>query len=389
MTTRPNIIAQALAQPDTLRTLGLWALFFSLLILGLRPLVFAGEPYLWGGDFSTFWAASWLTHHDGLTRLYGTQPLTEIAGLNAPAPPWFYPPTMLLLVYPAALLGFIPAYIGFIALTLLASLFVWRVMALSRLHLILLAASPATLINVLYGQNGLLIAAIWCLGLLLLEQRRAVLAGLAFSLLLIKPQLSLLAPVLLLASGNWKGLGGFILGAVLFCGSAFLAFGPQPWLDFVHNLPAIGTLLDRGVVVDVNKLGSLYISARMSGAGAVEAMALQGILAALAIIACGYIWWQQAANFASKATVTLLAALLISPYQFVYDFALLLPALAYWHQAQGSKWTGADHLMGWALWLLPILSQATASFLGMGCTPLVIGLTLWRVLSTRIPTSRA
>lgn len=377
-------IGREINSPATLLQLGWTMLALGLAVLALRPLAFPGEPYLWGGDYNTFWGASWLVLQGKAASLYQAGTMQTIAPLSAPMPPWFYPPTMLLLVYPASLLPFMASYGVFVALSLLLALAVWKLWQLEKLHLVLLLASPALLINVLYGQNGLITAALWTGGLLLLNTLPFV-AGCLLGLLIIKPQLALLAPICLMAGRHWKALGAMIFSATLLLDLSWLAFGPDLWLDFIINLPQVGKLLQDGSVVDVTKIGSLYMAGRLQGAGHVEALLMQGLVALFAVTILADIWRRKDMPFGNKAAAALVATLLISPYQFIYDLTLLLSAIAFWHQGNGNKWQGTDRLCVWLLWLSPLLAQGLASTFGIGCLPAILLLSLWRIATPPRP----
>jgi len=387
MATRPSL-AQELNSPATLRMLGIIALFLGILILVLRPLAFPNEPYLWGGDYTTFWTGSWLAQHGELARLYGTKMLTHIPGLSVPAAPWFYPPTMLLAVYPAASLPFLLSYGIFCVIALTAAIAAWRIGKFSKLHLLLLLAAPAVLLNLLYGQNGVLTAAFWCIGLTLLPTH-AFLAGALLGLTTVKPQLAILLPFLLLASRNLEAFTGFALTSFALIAGSFALFGMQPWLDFLTTLSGVSQLLESGKVIDVSKIGSLYIAARLAGAGFAEAMLLHAALALAAFVFCLHAWSRTDLSHGHKAAIALITALLLTPYQFVYDLALLLPAMAFWQTASAGKLDGTDRLTLWLLWIAPFISQAGIVAFGVGLLPAVLVLALWRLHAGSIMSARA
>ncbi len=375
-------IANELNSPEMLKFLGQMMLALGIAVIALRPLIFAGTPYLWGGDYNTFWAASWLAQHDGLTQLYGTKMLENIPTLTAPAPPWFYPPPMLLLVYPAAWLPFIYSYAVFVGLSLLAAIAIWKCWKLERLYLLLLLAAPVTLLNILYGQNGLITGALWIGGLLLLPKKPFI-AGCVLGLLVIKPQLIVLAPLLLLVSRNWSALAGFVFSATLLMNISWFTFGPEVWLHFVSNASGVTALMQTGSVIDVTKIGSLYMAARMAGDSHIEALIGHSLFALLAIIICCHLWSKRDVAFGLKAAAALVTVLLITPYQFIYDLTLLLGAIVFWYQTTGHKWRGLDRFCVWLLWLSPLLAQGMASTIGIGCLPAILMLALWQIAASQ------
>lgn len=373
--------------PAMLTQLGWMALAFGLAILALRPLLFPTATYLWGGDYSTFWAASWLAQHGQIGQLYGTRLLEGIPTLATPAPPWFYPPTMLLLVYPAAQLPFLFSYAVYAGLSLALAAMVWKFWQRDKLHLLLLLGAPATLLNILYGQNGLLITSIWTGGLLLL-QTQPFMAGCVLGLLTLKPQMALLAPLVLMASRQWRALYGFMLSAIVLFDLSWFAFGSGLWIEFIQNASAVGQSLRSGTLLDITKIGSLYMASRLSGAGHVEALIMQALMAVSATAICLRLWYRKDVAYDLKAAAALVSVLMITPYQFIYDLPLLLAALAFWHKGSGTRWAGVDRLTAWLLWLSPLLAQALASKLGIGCLPAILVLALWRInVSCRHPSA--
>lgn len=359
-------------------------LALALAILVLRPLAFPNEPYLWGGDYNTFWGASWLTLQGKASSLYQAGIMQTIAPLSVPMPPWFYPPPMLLLVYPASLLPFLASYTLFVALSLLLALAIWKLWNLDRLHLVLLLSSPALLINVLYGQNGLITATLWTGGLLLINTR-PFMAGCLLGLLIMKPQLAVLAPICLLAGRHWRALGGMIFSAVLLFDLSWLAFGPDLWTGFFQNLAQVGTLMQDGKVMDITKVGSLYMAGRFQGASHTEALAMQGLIALLTTVLVADMWRRKDMPFGNKAAAALVGALMITPYQFIYDLTLLLAAIVFWQQGSGDKWQGTDRICAWLLWLSPLLVQGMAASFGIGCLPAIALLSLWRMATPPRP----
>jgi len=113
-------------------------------------------------------------------------------------------------------------------LALLAALVLaWHLLAppgrLTRAaHLALLLGLFPVAFGVMVGQPGALVAAVVVASWWLMRQERPVLAGLVLSLIVVKPQLALLVPLCVLASGRAKTFGSW-LAASIFIGLIALA----------------------------------------------------------------------------------------------------------------------------------------------------------------------
>src|SRR5688572_9494522 len=82
--------------------------------------------------------------------------------------------------------------------------------------------------------NGFLSAAAILFGLAMMK-RRPALAGLAFSLLTIKPQLGFLVPVLLVCERNWRGIGWSALFSALLVALSVACFGIASWQGYLTD----------------------------------------------------------------------------------------------------------------------------------------------------------
>jgi hypothetical protein len=110
-------------------------------------------------------------------------------------------------------------------------------------------------------------------------------------------------------------------------GVSVLAFGIGAYVSFFHFLPVVSqvslTLGGEGW----NKMQSVYAIARVLGAGDGFAWSAQ----VLTMIACvsAMIWlWRGKEAFELKAAGLVLASMLSTPYLHVYDFSVVIVALA-------------------------------------------------------------
>jgi len=141
------------------------------------------------------------------------------------------------------------------------------------------------------------------------------LAGLLFSLCLIKFNLFLLFPLLIIGKRKWRLAGGFLTGATCLMGVSFLVAGwewPRPYVSLIfdpHETPGLGAMPNlRGLVVNLH------------GPRGVE------YVFSLAVI--GMVWWVvRHRPFGVAAAATLLGSVLLSQHAYIHDYAILIPAL--------------------------------------------------------------
>ena len=281
---------------------------------------------------------------------------------------WHYPPYFLFVAAALAWLSYGLALAVWQAVTLgLYLLMMWAIAAPSPraawrgdyLWLLLAVAFPAVLINIGHGQNGFLTAALVG-GALVVLDRRPLVAGILFGLLVYKPQYGLMLPIVLAASGRWTSFAAAAATVALLTIATTLTFGAPVWHAF-----AIASEFTRSVVLEQGNTGwykiqSVFAWARMWGAPIPVAYALQAMTSVTLGIALARLW-RSAAPFSLKAAALCLAAILATPYSLDYDMTVLAPTIAF---------VAADGLQRgfgpWektalaALWLVPLLARSVA-----------------------------
>ncbi len=225
--------------------------------------------------------------------------------------------------------------------------------------LLLALAYPVVLINIGHGQNGFLTAALLG-GALVMLDRRPLLAGILFGLLIYKPQFGLLIPLALIAAARWRSFAAAAATVALLTLAATLAFGPQVWHAFL-----LSTGFSRTVVLEAGgagwyKIDSAFSWARMWGAPVALAYALQAAL----IVALGVAivrLWRSAAAPALKNAALCLAAILTTPYVLDYDLMALAPTIAFFAlDGLGRGFRPWEKSALAALWLAPLVTRSIA-----------------------------
>ena len=357
-----RIVTAMLAALNVLAVLAMW--------LGSQQgLDYDGRPI--GTDFIAFWSAGWLALHDTIALANGTLRFSQIHPLVPLGQEqillWHYPPPFLLLVAPLALLPYVPALLGFIAVSLAAAAAALRTLTTDRLGWLIWLGAPATLLSLLTGQTGLLIAAIAGAGLAL-RATSPYAAGFILGALIIKPHFLLLIPVFLLLQRDLKTMVGMAAGCVFWVLLSVLAFGLEPWRFFLENAASARTILETGAP-PWEKMGSAFVTAKLLGAGTPLAWVIHKLVVLLALALA---WKALQRRDAMAPAALLLFTLVLTPYQFDYDLVLLLPAIAFWVQANRGQWMKGEQALILLLWLGPILTVPLAMQTNLGLMPVLL-----------------
>jgi hypothetical protein len=349
--------------------------FLYLVVTAQNGIDRQGRPL--GTDFSNVYAAGTYVV-DGtpaapfdLARQYQRE--RAIFGAATPFYGWHYPPYFLFVAGALAKMPYGIALAVWQAITFAFYLLAIRAILVSArsapehsnrliadpLWLLAAIAFPAVLINIGHGQNGFLTAALLGGGLVVLD-RRPLVAGILFGLLIYKPQYGLLIPIALAAGGRWRCFAAAAVTVVVLTVVTTLAFGPQIWQAFL-----VSTHFSRTVALEQgntgwHKIQSIFAWARMWGAPIPLAYALQGVL----LVGLGGAivrLWRSAAPDALKAAGLCLATILATPYTFDYDMMVLAPAIAFIAIDGFARGFGPwDKTALATLWLVPLVARSVA-----------------------------
>ena len=289
-----------------------------------------GRPLI--ADFLAVWSAGGLAHGGMALAAYDPylQHAAEVAAAGREfdgALGWPYPPFFLLVAAGLSSLGYAWAFVawaggtmGFYAATVGA-------IADRRTAILFALAAPWTLAAFFVGQNGFFTATL--IGLILLNlERRPILSGIFLGLLTYKPQFGLLFPLALAMGGHWRAFVMACLIALSLLTLSNAVYGPAAFAAFLHVLPQTAqTLLDQGAV-GWSKLQSVYGLVRWLGLSSAAGWTAQ--IAATLACAVAIAWlWRSGKARALKAAGLAVAALLATPYLFVYDLPVLAVAIAF------------------------------------------------------------
>jgi Glycosyltransferase family 87 len=254
------------------------------------------------------------TYHHAIRALLGM----ELNGQN-----WSYPPSIMLLAAPFGQLGYLAALACWTLLGVLVFIAVGRKHVSDWRILIPVVLSPAALFCLVSGQSSFLAAAMM-IAIFALLDRRPVAAGILIGLLSIKPQLGILFPFMLMASGRWRVFIAAAATTLALVGATAAIFGEQVWIDFItKGLPVQGLVLSDPDRIATPFFPTVFMNLRGLDLGATAAMSVQAMFSAFAVAAV--IW---AFRFRKHADPALMMALYLacsasaSPYLLAYD---LLP----------------------------------------------------------------
>ena len=319
--------------------LGLVALVLNL-ALGHLPRTLVGSAVL--PDYLAHWTGGRMLLDGRLDQLYDPEVQrslqTGITG-GAPEVAWFVAPPLTAVLY--APLAALPYYLScavwtIVSIALLAaSLWLLRPL-LPRLGgagygvvvLAVLATQPVLEV-VGIGQDSALCLFLWVCGLRLLAADRDGWAGAVLALGLVKPQLFVLVPVLLVAQRPWRALATWSAGASLLLAASVLVVGPGPlwvWLEllpsdrYAHQVQSTQAWMMQGVP---------SFLAAITPAGATGAAQAIGVVIALVLLVAFAVAAWRAPREALLPVWALagLTTVVTSPHLLGYDLVFALPAL--------------------------------------------------------------
>ena len=248
--------------------------------------------------------------------------------------PFGYPPPLALVLAPLALLPVGVAFLLFGGATLALFLVALRRLAGSWFWPALLATSPAVLIDLKIGQNGLLTAGLAGLGVAaVLDRRRARGGATAGILAAFKPHLAATLPVLFLLRRDGRAMVAAGLACAALWGLALVVFGTASAAAFVGSLGFAGHFMAAGAF-PLHRMASVFAAALSLGAPASLALAIHGA-GVLAALGSAVALARHLEDTRAAAGLLLMGAAFASPYLYDYDLtvfgaglALVLPAMA-------------------------------------------------------------
>ncbi len=308
-----------------------------------------------GGDFIGFWNAAHRVRHGDIVAIYDPDTWHRILSTTTGSISisWFvYPPFTLFGLWPLGNATYDEAVLAW-SLVPLAFYFALIVLLAKRSGLgaganpacennwsrtqaygVLIAFSlPFLSANLFSGQIGAIIA-VFFLGAAYFWPTRPVLAGICIGLLAIKPQMGLLMPFALMASGQWRVVAAAATTVLSLIILSTIWLGAAIWTDYLRMTQMFGHFVGKGYDQIKQLALSPYVSLQGAGMPAALASLLQVVVsvAVLTVIIHGF--WQRKSDQKELGKederldlrLALLAAgtLLATPYSLSYDTPLLM-----------------------------------------------------------------
>lgn len=308
---------------------------------------------------------------------------------------WFVSPPVAALVYvplatlpyvaSAALWALVTIALLVASATLLRPLLPTYTETQWRLGLLVVAASQPVLELVGGGQDSALLLLLWVVGLRLLDRHRDAAAGAVLALGLIKPQLFVLVPLVLLVQRRWTALATWAATALGLVAASVAVVGTGNaggWIEALrseryHDVVQVGqSWMMHGIP---SALVSLVPATWAEAAQAVGVLLGAALVVALLVV----VRRSPDASVMTLWSLVALTTVLLTPHILSYDLVLLIPAVLHLARGGGTRVTRlsllALYVLTWTAWprrqlgdLSPWLGWAGVSW---AVVPLLL---LWR-----------
>ena len=365
-----------------------WSIFACLAFWG------AGErsrfgPLKWT-DFVHFYTLGDLARTGRPQLLYDSIGLYahQVSLVPASAPERYFPvyaPQTALIFAPLSRMPYLRAGALWAALTLTVYLLsmqaAWRPARHDirewREVLIASLAFPPLLQLLGHGQTTAVVLAAFVLGWMALEKGRPVLAGLALSLLTIKPQFGLVLAVVALVTRQRSMVAGVLAGVGLQVGLVSAVLGGSvfgAYLDALRQLPAIASMLEPNPA-------KMYSLTAVSGLLPSPYAGVAWLIVSAILVGMTVRVWRQTTSWRLRFGTLVLASFIVSPHATIYDATMLAPCLLWLGGALADGRRDASWYWQRVYWLFPATLLPTAALIGIQAGPLVMAELFIRVAS--------
>lgn len=331
---------------------GLWAGVLLIAFDVYAAAVTYVPQYRVRNDFRLMYGAALTGLHHGYSHLYdlaAQQSTVEGIGTGFYWSPFLNPPPLVWLATPFTILSFDVAIVLWTALLVAAVLLAWYVAApggrLTRTaYLAMWLGLFPVAFGLMVGQPVALVAAAVAGCWWLAERKRPVLAGLALSVVALKPQLALLVPLCLLISGHVRIFGAWMAASIVMAVVALAMLGS----DGIQRYRDVLSLASQWEIT------RRYAVAGPLGLGP-QLYAVQALVVAAAALAA---WRHRGRGVAVPVAAGISASLLFTPYVGFQDFAMLIVAGWLVLRSRPSAWQVGLLVVGYALLELALLVLA-------------------------------
>ncbi|GHB31501.1 hypothetical protein GCM10007094_20140 [Pseudovibrio japonicus] len=348
-----------------------------------------------GADFYQFLLASRLAVSGNAAQLYDfswfynevQRNVADGSGFYA----WVHPPSMLVFLVPISGLTYLQAYTVWMGMGGLLSFAV----AFSRRAPIRAVTffifAPATLVNLFYGQSGMLAGGFLYGGLRLMDRHPAW-AGVLLGCVSIKPELFMLIPIILIAHRSIIALCACVATVAFLVDASAVFFGSGLWWIYLETVPSlVTTVMAQGEGSFLYLIPSAFGAMRSLGFSATAGYMVQLPVTIIAFAVTFWLFAREREPVARNLAVTL-CVLLATPFLFLWDYAVLSPALYLYATRTGlfdddMNTPLMEPVLLFAVYLLPIVNIALAAH-GFPVGPIFTALALLAVVVRMIDAER-
>lgn len=358
----------------------LFAIYIAMFSYFLLSDVLKNETNLseFGIDFADYYTAGHMAASGELDSVYSIpahrETMEQLLGTTVPFTlPWRYPPVFLMAIVPFALLPYELSIFLWIGVTMaLAAIALYRMLPEKRWLGALSLGFPGVFMNLRWGQNGFLSAAILAAGVGALETN-PVFGGAMLGLLVYKPQLAVFPFLILLLTKRWKALLSAIGSALAVSLVSLALFGAGQWVEFFRSLFVSSSNLLEVESASISAIQVSVYNAVMTPTGSALASVLaQGAFSIFAIIAVCWVF-HKSERFALKGAALVLGIPLAVPYFMQYDLMILavpLVLMVYDLIQYGSRKIESTTVA--LVWFLPLICWPLMRYTSIQICPLVL-----------------
>ncbi len=269
------------------------------------------------------------------------------------------PPPLAWLVAPLTLVGPTLAFYVWLALSVVALVAAWWLGApgTGRLRYLWLLGAIGwypVLYSLSLGQPAMLVLLVvigcWCLA----ESDKPYLAGAVLGLSVLKPQLTIAVPFVLLTSGRWRITAGWAATTGLLAIASLLVVGTQGVSDYRSLLAEAQTVVNN----------RFFTWAYVVGPGPVSYV-IEGLVIAVGLVGA---YANRQASLARLIALGLLTSAVSATYWHLQDFAILLGAAWLFGRDEPPRWQQA--------WLVVVAVTAELAW-PLGPLPVLVSLAVW------------
>lgn len=371
--------------------IGLYVIFF------VAVFVFAFHQYGFTitTDLTVFYEASKFALSGQADKAYDPSVIQSavksLTGYGGQEFGWFYPPLFQFVVLPLAFFKYhyVPLLFLFMLPTVLLFSRAVKPFVPKNFMLVVLSFAPLWF-NLLRGQNAFLTGGLLLLSVYFMCKKTRegdVLSGLMAGLLSVKPQFCLILPVIYLVRKKYDSLIIMIavaitanLTAALLIGSDDLVFAWIKASEFARKLLETDGL-DHDYWVNMPTVFSfVMLSAKHLGFGKAASLpyayGAQFATACLSTSIVAQAWMksrdEDEASNDRRVAISILAALMISPYLMVYDLTVLAVVVVILLRDYGRTGSRISLASGIALWVAPLPFFLLAVHYGIQIVPVVM-----------------